>query len=308
MPLTEQEKLIGKHPSGDSFFSDWLSSTDKPATATLRHRELNSDNAKRQDAIDKIADWLILHHINDSKIKELQAKKRILTKHGFKPYFEKQSLLPTFDKTQKGNGAEVILSEYLVCSTGLDVLVYKLHYNPNIEQSMKGDDVLLLKKDNIQEKVIVGESKFQKTPNRSVVEKITDVMGSSTQLPLSLGFIVDRLRDKGENKLAKQVADLQANLHNGNTEVVNVGFVMSNHNTHTHVASHGNSTNSKLAFLSLAIDDPEDFIQNCFAKAIEKLEGIKECPIHKFPLEYSKELVDAKIQGFVNSLKTIIPL
>lgn len=308
MSLNDQEKLIGKHPSSDGIFSSWLSHNDTAATPTLRHRELNPDTTKRQDAIDKIADWLVLHHVNDSKIKELQAKKRILTKYGFKPYFDNQSLLPTFDKTQKGNGAEVILAEYLVCSTGLDVLVYKLHYNPNIEQSMKGDDVLLLKRDNIKEKVIVGESKFQKTPNKSVVEKITDVMGSNTQFPLSLGFIVDRLRDKGKNKLAKQVADLQANLHSGDTEVINVGFVMSNHNTHTHVASHGNSANSNLAFLSLAIDNPEGFIQDCFAKAIEKLEGIKKCPIHKFPLEYSKELVDAKIQGLVNSLKTIIPL
>ena len=133
MSLNDQEKLIGKHPNADGIFSSWLSHNDTAATPTLRHRELNPDASKRQDAIDKIADWLVLHHVNDSKIKELQAKKRILTKHGFKPYFDKQLLLPTFDKTQKGNGAEVILAEYLVCSTGLDVLVYKLHYNPNIE-------------------------------------------------------------------------------------------------------------------------------------------------------------------------------
>jgi hypothetical protein len=305
---TEQDKLIGKHPDSDGLFNSWLSHNDTLATATLRHRELNPDATLRQSAIDKIADWLVLHHVNDSKIKELQAKKRILSKYGFKPYFDKQSLLPSVDKTQKGNCAEVILAEYLVCSSGLDLLVYKLHYNPNIEQSMKGDDVLLFKKENIQERVIVGESKFQKTPNKSVVEKITTVMGSSTQLPLSLGFIVDRLRDKGKNKLAKEVADLQANLHSGKTEVINIGFVMSDHNTHTHVATNGNSTNSNLAFLSLAIDNPEGFIQECFAKAIEKLEGIKKCPIHKFPIEYSKELVQAKIKDLVNSLTAIITL
>lgn len=306
MSLNEQEKLIGKHPDSDGLFSSWLSHNDTAATPTLRHRELNSDATKRQDAVDKIADWLVLHHVNDSKVKELQAKKRILSKHGFKPYFDKQSLLPSYDKTQKGNGAEVILAEYLVCSSGLDVLVYKLHYNPNIEQSMKGDDVLLFKKENIQERVIVGESKFQKTPNKSVIEKITDVMGRSTQLPLSLGFIVDRLRDKGKNKLAKEVADLQANLHSGKTEVINISFVMSNHNTHTHVANHGDSSNSNLAFLSLAIDNPEGFIQECFAKAIENLEGIEKCPIHKFPIEYSRELVEAKVKDLVNSFKTII--
>jgi len=308
MTINNQEKLIGKHPESDGVFSSWLSSDDTPATPKLRHRKLDFDSAKRQDAIEEIANWIVLHHVNDSKIRELQAKRRILSKYGFKPYFEKQSLLPTADKTQKGNGAEIILAEYLMRSSGLSLLIYKLHYNPNIEQSMKGDDVLLFKKANIQEKIIVGESKFQKTPNKSVVEKITTVMGGNTVLPLSLGFIVDRLRDKGEKYLAKEVADLQANLHSGKTDIVNVGFVMSNHNTHNHVANNGNTSNPNLTFLSLAIDKPDEFIQACFVKALENLEKIDKCPLHKFPLEYSGELLEAKIKDVLTTLKTIIPI
>ena len=306
MSLNDQEKLIGKHPDADSLFSSWLAHVDTPSTPTLRHRELNPDATKRQDAIAKIADWLVLYHVNDSKVRELQAKKRILAKHGFKPYFDKQSLLPSFDKTQKGNGAEVILAEYLKCSSGLDVLVYKLHYNPNIEQSMKGDDVLLLKRENIKEKVIVGESKFSKNTQKGVVDKITNVMNNSAFLPISLGFVVDRLRDKGDKVLAKKVADLQANLHDRKTQIVSVGFIMGNAKTHKRIADHGNTNNPNLAFLSIEIDDPEKFIQDCFAKAIEKLESIEKCPLHKFPREYSKELVTAKVKELLSSLKTII--
>jgi hypothetical protein len=115
------------------------------------------------------------------------------------------------------------------------------------------------------------------------------------------------LREQGKKQLAKKVAELQANLHKGNTEIVNVGFVMSNHNTHAHVSTHGNTSNPKLAFLSLAVRNPEDFIEECYAKAIEKLENIKQCPIHKFPVKYAGELVQARVKEFVESLKVIIP-
>lgn len=306
MPLTPQEKLIGKHPDSNGFFSDWLNPTDIPATTTLRQRELNPDPSKRQEAIEKIADLLICHHLHKGKEKELAAKKRILSKYDYEAYFHTQSILPKTDTTQKGNCAEIILAEYLVCTSGLDLLVYKLHYNPNVDQSMKGDDVLLLKKHKIEQKIIVGESKFQKTPNKSVVEKITNVMGTKTVLPISLPFVEHRLREKGKKRLARKLANLQAKLPLGKTDVVNVGFVMSNHNTHKNVTSHGNTKNNKLAFVSLAIDNPEDFIRACYKKALHKLEDIKECPIHKFPVSYSGELANAKIKKIVESLKLII--
>ena len=62
--------------------------------------------------------------------------------------------MPKLDTTQKGNCAEVILSEYLVSTSGLDLLIYMLHYNTNVNQSMKGDDVLLFNQDKIDEKII----------------------------------------------------------------------------------------------------------------------------------------------------------
>lgn len=302
---TEQDKLIGKHPDSDGFFSSWLIHTDDTPTATLRHRKLDADSSKRQDAIEKIVDMVLCHHISEGKIIQLEAKRRILKKYGYKDYLSSQLLLPNHDKTQKGNCAEVILAEYLVSSSGLEILVYKLHYNPNVDQSMKGDDVLLLQKDNIEEKILVGESKFQKTPNKAVVEKITDKMGV-TVLPISLSFIENALREKGQRSLAKKIARLQSILHLNKTEIVNVGFIMSNINTHGHISTHGKTNNPKLIFLSLAIDDPEEFIHEIYSKAMTKLEDIEACPISQFPLEFSAELVSARIKEVLESLKTLI--
>lgn len=307
MPLNEIEKLIGKHPLAPDFFAAWVTSLDNLKDPRLQHREMTADGSGtvRQQAIDKVADWILTYHLTEGKKVEIQAKKLILDKYGFKNYIQTQAILPKADKTQKGNGAEVILTEYLKSCSSLGCLIYKLHYNSNIEQSMKGDDVLLLNERNPGEKIIVGESKFQKTPNKDLVDKITKKMGTKVIEPISLGFIVDRLREKGQKKLAKEIADVQARLPLGNTEIINVGYMMSNLNLHGHVTTHGANSNSKLVMISHAIDDPETFIQDCFKKANEKIEGIDSCPIHRLPLEYVGEFASAKFKELIGELKAL---
>lgn len=304
--IRNQNDLIGAHPISTDIFSVWLSSIDKAPSATLKHRELTPDPQKRSEAVERITDWLLCHHISEDKLNQLKAKRRILKKYGFKEFVDMQSLLPKLDTTQKGNCAEVILAEYLVCTSGLELLIYKLHYNPNVDQSMKGDDVLLLNMDKIDEKIIVGESKFQKTPNQAVVKKITDVMGNNTILPISLSFVENRLREKGKKAHAKKVAELQSMLHQNKIDIINVGFVMSDHNTHSHVSTHGNTLNPNLVFISLAIDNPEDFIREIYAKANKKIEDIESCPLHKFPIEYAAELVKAGVKDVIDSFKSLM--
>lgn len=110
-------------------FHRWTNQRRPP----MKHRELTSDPQRRSDAIEKIADWLLCHHISEDKLNQLKVKRRILKKYGFKEFVDSQSLLPKLHTTQKGNCAEVILSEYLVSTSGLDLLIYRLYYNTNIE-------------------------------------------------------------------------------------------------------------------------------------------------------------------------------
>lgn len=53
-----------------------------------------------------------------------------------------RSVYPANPNTRKGNVAEVVLAEYLVANEGISVPIYRLRYNPNVDQSMKGDDAL----------------------------------------------------------------------------------------------------------------------------------------------------------------------
>jgi hypothetical protein len=199
MIMTEQERLIGKHPKATHILGEWLAHYDQPATTFKKHRKLEEKDNVRQKAINSIASWIIEHHIIPQKKEALKRKAKILQKYKFNRYIKSLGLLPTNDKTKKGNLAEIILVEYLKESTGFLPMVYKLSYNTNVEQSMKGDDVLLFNPAKVLGKVIYGESKYRSEPNKQVIEEIVSNLEGSKRLPVSIGFVADRLYEAGND-------------------------------------------------------------------------------------------------------------
>lgn len=273
--MTEQEKLIGEHPQAPHILGEWLTHIDHPTTASKKHRKLVEDNSLRNKAIDKIAEWLIEHHISEKKINLLERKAMLLQKHNFDKYVESSKLLPTTDKTQKGNVAEIILVEYLQQSTGLLPIIHKLRYNPNVEQSMKGDDVLLLNPTNVVEKIIYGESKYRSTPTKDVIEEAISNLEGNKRLPVSIGFVAEILYEQGNDSLADKLMDLQALLKDGNINVHNVGFLMGSKTTPNQVERHLNTTNPNLVFVSLGLDNPIKIVKESFKLANDRLLSIK---------------------------------
>lgn len=279
--MTEQERLIGEHPQLPHILGEWLVHTDLPASANKKHRKLEEDNSLRQNAIDNIAKWIISHHIIKQKIEALERKAQILQKHDFDKFVESQSLLPKFEITQKGNMAEIILVEYLRETTGLSPIIHKLRYNTNVEQSMKGDDVLLLNPTNIFEKVIYGESKYRSTPSKQVIEEAVSNLEGNKKLPVSIGFVVDRLYEMGDYVLANNLMDLQLLLKDNKIDVRNVGFLLStksttpSKDTSMQVEKHLNTSNSNLVFISLGLDNPIEIVNESFRIANERLLEIK---------------------------------
>jgi len=275
--MTEQEKLIGKHPEIPHILGHWTSHTDLPISPNKKHRRLDENINSRASAIDEFSDWIIKHHIIDNKIDLLKRKAQILQKHEFENYIESSKLLPTASKTQKGNVAEIILVEYLKESTTFNPIIHKLRYNPNVEQSMKGDDVLLLNPDNLQEKVIYGESKYRSNPSNQTIEDIISNLEGSKRLPVSIGFVANILYERKEDDLADQLMDLQALLNNGVITVHNVGFLMStksttpSKDTASQVEKHLNTSNPNLVFLSLGLDNPLEIVEESFKLAADKL-------------------------------------
>ena len=246
MSQTEQERLIGKHKTKENnIFSIWLDHDDKPTTDRKKHRELKEFKENRETAIEHLSE--------------------------FSEYLENLKLFPTTDKTKKGNAIEILLAEYLKFSSDLDLLVYRLRYNPNVDQSMKGDDVLLLNERDLKTRILKGEAKFRKKPSKSAINAIIDSCQGTNKMPISISFVASILETKGETELSNKLIDLNHELYELDIPIINVGLLLSNHNTSGQVDKHTDSDNPDFVMLSLGVDNPVSIIEESYKLAYKKL-------------------------------------
>jgi uncharacterized protein DUF1837 len=255
-------------------FSDWLSVNDQESGKYKKHRALKEiDNSKRDEVIEKLAEWIINYHIN---INTLKRKKRLLLNKypdTWTKYLEENPVLPNLDVTKKGNGTEILLMEYLKATTKMDPLIYKLRYNPNADQSMKGDDVFLFNKDDLKAKLIVGEAKFRKTSTGKVVEEVSKGFSEKITLPISLNFVIEMLYQEGKEDLADELILLQYELAKNKSSVINVGLILSDLNIERHVNRNLTSVNPNFLIISIGINTPTELITKSFQLANDQLQG-----------------------------------
>jgi hypothetical protein len=276
---TEQEILIGIHPDNSHFIGTWLHSEDVAVTAdkpNKKHRKLKELAGQRQNAINEIAKWIVAHHVDAKKIKRLQNRKaEIIAKYGIQmeEYVDSQSLFPKLDTVRSGNATEIILSQYLQKTTGLKLLAYKLTYNPNVDQAMKGDDCLLFYPDNLSSRIIVGEAKYRGTPTKAVVKEMISNLEGSKKIPISLPFISQHFSANGDEKMAAAIEDLQFEVSKGHIPITNVGLLLSTQGTTKstdaamRIEADLETSNPNLIILSLGTDNPKEMLEKAFLLA-----------------------------------------
>lgn len=267
--MTKQEKLIGIHPDNTDPFGKWLKVNDLPDSATKCHRELTESTAIDDDLIEWIARKIINYHYTQFRINKLKQKYKSL---GYTEYAAQHRKLPIEDKVKKGNATEILLTDYIQTARGKKFIkVFKLRYNPNVDQAIKGDDVLMVdlfeENGNEKIKIYLGESKFRKAPSKDVVEDITNSLSKDT-LPLSYTFLVEEIAKTNE-KLAEKLDDYIVQDVKDRGDLIYAGLLLSNTNTSRTVERHLNSDNSNLVFISVGIDNPERFIESVFERAEE---------------------------------------
>lgn len=266
---------LKEHPSHSSLFSDWLDSNDifrKNKNNYKIHRRLVvNDEVDRP--INDLADTITKHHILPERKDALDKKREILDKYEFSDFVKSQSLLPISQNTQRGNLGEIILGEYLEQVTDNEISMKRLRYNPNVEQSMKGDDILLLNKVDPFSKVYTGEAKFRTIPSKSAIEELAKDYGKQITRPLSISFTINLLYTMGENEEAQLLEELSYKIAKGEIDIVNIGLLISNSNTASNVEKHLKSENPNFAVISLNIEDPAEFADLCFKTAFKLIEG-----------------------------------
>lgn len=272
--MLTQDDLIGAHPASPNIFEKWLACNNVKVTRTKRHRSLTEIlPANDKNLLEWFAKKLIHHHYDDDRLDKLKKKYSDI---GFPQYAKQHRKLPILDLTQKGNAAEILLIEYIeACQNKTLINAYKLRYNPNVDQAMKGDDVLLVdivKEKNKPEqlKVFLGESKFRKTPTKTVVDSISESL-SKDKLPLSYSFLVDQLnRDAATKKTADLLDGFLISEIKAKNGIIYAGLLLGDSTSSSMVESNLNNRNPSLVFISVGINNPETFISDAFSIA-EKL-------------------------------------
>lgn len=268
--MTKQIDLIGNHPNAEHPLGAWLKANDIPATATKCHRELTEvNNEENEDLILWMANILISHHYSTFRLKQLKKKYGEL---GFQKYAEQNRKLPIADKVKKGNATEILLTEYIQSTLNRELIkVFKLKYNPNVDQAIKGDDTLMV--DLLQQesgddlKIYLGESKFRKIPDKTAINDISSSL-EKEKMPLSYSFLVEEIA-KSNEELALKLDDFIVQDIKDKSQLIYTGLLLSNENTSANVERNLSNDNPELIFISIGIKNPENFINLVFEKANE---------------------------------------
>tara|TARA_R110002072_G_scaffold287464_5_gene453180 strand:+ start:17422 stop:18252 length:831 start_codon:yes stop_codon:yes gene_type:complete len=275
--MVKQDKLIGKHPPPPNIFGKWLNSENHPENDRQCHRSLSQiDPSIEDELIEWLSEKIIAYHYKEEQIERLKRKYRQL---GFTEYAENLRMIPNDDKTRKGNMAEVVLCEYILSSTTKPLIkTFRFRYSTNIDQSMKGDDMLMIDYDGEKEdiEIYLGEAKFRQTPSALAVRKIAASLAKDTK-PLSFTFLVERLLESESTKdIGNRLGEYVIESIKQQRKITYSGLLLSNISCANTVQKNLDSDNPKLVFLSLGIDNPTVFMEKVFERVEEKLANPEE--------------------------------
>lgn len=270
--MSKQDDLIGRHPTTPNSFGKWLDSKDYADTPTKCHRELTEqDKYSRDELLERLSNDIIKHHYPDERINRLVKNYSKLGFTEYSDYLKKTLKTPTNLTTKKGNLTEIILCEYICSSTQKNLThIYRFRYNSNVNQSMKGDDVLLIEDSDVI-KVFLGEAKFRRIPTKQTVKTVSESLTKDKQ-PLSYTLLTDILLKNPETEeLGERIDDFVRETIKSNGDVIYVGLLLSDTRASARVEKHLNNDNPNLVFLSLGIENPEALVVEAFELAQKKL-------------------------------------
>jgi hypothetical protein len=264
MPSKPQfTECIGAHPTPPNPLGVRFNHADGHSAHGVPTRALSESDSDLDQFVREMRNWIRDHHARPEDLARNAARREALARQGFRL---ENSRFPSHTNTQKGNWTEIFLCEYVKSSCQAGIPVYRLRYNPNIEQSMKGDDVLAFDLNADPVRIIVGEAKFRASSSKAAVEEIVEALERSHRggLPASLQFVADRLFQEGNEELGRRIEECADLFVRDRLRIDHLGLLASNHLVQTHVASHAQSSAPRLAVMSLHLSDGSDLVEACF--------------------------------------------
>ena len=266
-PPLNVDNVLGKHPIAPHVFGEYLVSRDELTDKKVPHRALSERTAYRATAVVRLRELVTVHHADEAALSRIKLLRERAVKEGHAVGLDSLRSFPASSTTRRGNLAEIVLAEYISAASGATLPIYRLRYNPNVDQSMKGDDVLAFDLDAKPVRIIVGESKFRGKSAPVAVREIVEglLRSHAVNLPISLPFVANRLFEQGQDELGEKVLNCSLLFAEGRLRVDYVGLLLSDARAPAHVKEHAESTVRRLAIVSLVADNAEQFVEDCYA-------------------------------------------
>ena len=258
--------IIGAHPKPPDPFGVTVDAKDGTTINKVPHRQLTEQEDQRVVLVGHLRALLAKHHISPEAMQRSADLREAMQRLGLNTQQTQLGRYPASVSTQKGNLAEIVLAEYVVATGGVVLPIYRLRYNPNVNQSMKGDDVLAFDLDEKPVRIIVGEAKFRASSSTAAVTKIVAELLRSHLggIPVSLQFVADRLFESGQADLGSRVMDCARLFALGELRLDYVGLLLSDTQAGARVHTATPSSLRRLAMISLGVQDPNSLVEACY--------------------------------------------
>jgi hypothetical protein len=209
---------------------------------------------------------VITHHVSPDALERTEQQRKAIRRLGLGEAQARLSRFPTNNATRKGNLAEIVLAEYIVASRGMALPVYRLRYNPNVDQSMKGDDVLAFDLDAKPARIVIGEAKFRGVSSTAAVKEIVEGLLRSHEggVPASLQFVADRLFEDGQVEIAGRILDCARLFALDELHIDYVGMLLSDVRAAARVNEATPGILHRLAMISFGVREPDSLADACY--------------------------------------------
>ena len=242
----------------DPFFDDWMDREQPEAAAAelviLREKakvEKAVVIAIRQTALDHLVGLEILERIGrNSKTADFIRNK-----------------IPTNKTVTSGDLGEILASEYIDQCTEYEVPIKRLRWKDDRDTTMRGNDVLAIAYSRSKCHVLKAESKSRATLQASVVEEAIESLAkhSGRPNPSSMAFISSRLREQGDDELAKVFEAIQSGKRKVDV-VEHLVFTFSGNDPTSHLKKHIAGRRARRRHLvGCMVTDHQSFIKQTFA-------------------------------------------
>lgn len=256
--------IVGGHPLSPHPVGVRFSHKDGQSRFGVHTRTLLETDSDLEQFVTAMRACLLTHHSRPEDLARDSQRREAYARQGIALPLTR---FPTNSSTRKGNWTEILLCEYVVASCKADIPVYRLRYNPNIDQSMKGDDVLAFDLEADPVRIIVGEAKFRGVSSKKAVTDIMEALERSFRggLPASLQFVADRLIHEGNEPLGRRIEACADLFVRDKLRIDHVGLLASNHLAPTHVEANASSSLKRVAVISMVLTDGDGIVESSFS-------------------------------------------